>query len=103
MREKLLWISIAVVSALLATSRAQSPTQAPATARFQLFAAEQISVSLTGKQGSEEKRPVIMRLDTQTGQTWTYHEGNQTTVTESGPGVQMYTCWQKVDESRIMH
>ena len=98
MKEKLLWATIAALGAILATSHAQStaPTPTVGLGRFQIVATERVSA--TGLKG-----PVVMRLDTQTGEVWTYQEG----AVESGPKADSktyrYGYWRKVDSALVLY
>jgi hypothetical protein len=93
MREKLLWATVMILGATLAASRAQAP--AAAVGRFQLFSAE--------RETGRSKGPVVFRIDTQTGEVFTYHEGFSLPSETAEKTSERWAFWEKVDEQWIMH
>jgi hypothetical protein len=98
MRDKLLWLAVAVLAAMLVTSRAQSPTPQASSnyPRFQLFVAEREIDS------PRDKGPLVYRIDTQTGEVATYREGVVQNV-GSDKKPYPYRYWEKVDEKFVLH
>jgi len=93
MREKLLWATIMILGVTLAASRAQAPAAAPG--RFQLFVAE--------RETGRSKGPVVFRIDTQSGEVSTYHEGFSLPSETGEKTSERWAFWEKVDEQWIMH
>jgi len=94
MKEKLLWFAVVILGAMLATSRAQSPM--PNTAgRFQLFMFE--------RETGRSKGPVVFRIDTQTGEVSTYHEGFLLPSETPDKKDYRFSFWGKIDEQWTMY